>query len=179
MQRKQSAGCPAQDVPPGCQVRRSDLKIEFRPGPVATRRPLAMRHRYRRTVAFEPVICTSPCSLVRFALHLQCLQLIAVADCLLVYGQSTGIMSGLNMTQTTYATYDSSHLRAAGVRGGRCNAAPESATAALTWAERPATPAALKKYRQSTLHTPGQIFRHFGAADDPVDLQRTYGKVRG
>lgn len=44
----------------------------------------------------------------------------------------------------------------------------ESAKDALTWQERPDTPGDIKKYRQSTLHQPGVIVRHPGAANDPL-----------
>ena len=75
-----------------------------------------------------------------------------------------------------YQVFDTSHLRAAGIKHGSHGTAAGS----LQWSQdgRPETPLAIKKYRQSTLHTPGQIYRHFGAADDPVNAQRTYGKVR-
>ena len=87
------------------------------------------------------------------------------------------VMAGmLDTAQATYQTYDSSHIRAAGLRYQ--NAGPEHTSTSLSWAARPDTPQNLKKYRQSTLHTPGQIFRHFGAANDKVDNARTYGKVR-
>ena len=81
----------------------------------------------------------------------------------------------MSVARPSYVEYDSSHLRAAGIthRSGA------DAAGALAWQndQRPETPTGLKKYRQSTLHTPGQIFRHFGVADDVVDAQRTYGKV--
>lgn len=43
--------------------------------------------------------------------------------------------------------------------------------------DRPETPDALKKYRQSRLHEPGKIFRHFSAYNDPVDREKAYGRV--
>jgi hypothetical protein len=45
--------------------------------------------------------------------------------------------------------------------------------------ERPETPDALKKYRQSRLHEPGKIFRHFSSYNDPVDPEKVYGRVGG
>ena len=72
-------------------------------------------------------------------------------------------------------THHWAHLRPAGLAGG-CAA---SAKDCLTWgSDRPGTPSGLKKYRQSTLHTPGVIYRHYGAAQDAVDTERTYGKAR-
>lgn len=44
----------------------------------------------------------------------------------------------------------------------------ETAQDALTWQKRPETPPEQKKYRQSTVHEPGKVVKHFGAADDPV-----------
>lgn len=45
--------------------------------------------------------------------------------------------------------------------------------------QRPETPDKLKKFRQSRLHEPGAIFRHYSAYNDPVDTQKVYGRVRG
>uniref|UniRef100_A0A7S2VV15 EFHB C-terminal EF-hand domain-containing protein n=1 Tax=Chlamydomonas chlamydogama TaxID=225041 RepID=A0A7S2VV15_9CHLO len=55
-------------------------------------------------------------------------------------------------------------IRPAGVS----TAVQESAKDALTWQERPQTPPEQKKYRQSTVHEPGIIVRHYGAAEDPL-----------
>lgn len=44
----------------------------------------------------------------------------------------------------------------------------ETAKDALTWKDRPSTPEEQKKYRQSTVHEPGKIVKHFGTADDPI-----------
>ena len=46
----------------------------------------------------------------------------------------------------------------------------ETAKDALSWntAERPQTPPEIRKYRQTAIHEPGKMARHFGAADDPV-----------
>jgi hypothetical protein len=81
----------------------------------------------------------------------------------------------LPAVNATYQEYDSSHLCAAGVKGG----AAESASSCLKWdhQQRPETPDALKKYRQTRLHEPGKIYRHFGAYDDPVDDDKVYGRV--
>lgn len=91
----------------------------------------------------------------------------------------------VNAASKAYQTYDASHLRAAGIGNGQrltsSTAAPHKETAAssLRWdAQRPETPTELKKYRLSALHTPGVVYKHFGAADDPVDRDRTYGRVR-
>jgi hypothetical protein len=86
------------------------------------------------------------------------------------------MLGNVSIANREYLPYDSSHLRAAGIG----HAEQETSAGCLTWnrEERPETPKGLKKYRQSTLHTPGQIFRHFGVADDPVDTKRAYGKVR-
>ena len=43
----------------------------------------------------------------------------------------------------------------------------ESVKDAVTWQVPPPTPPDQKKYRQSTLHEPGRIVRHPGAATDP------------
>ncbi len=58
----------------------------------------------------------------------------------------------------------SSQLRAAGVT----TRLKESVKDAMTWGERPQTPADQKKYRLLSVHEPGKIARHYGAADDPV-----------
>ena len=34
--------------------------------------------------------------------------------------------------------------------------------------DRPETPPEIKKYRQSTIHEPGKIVKHYGLADDSV-----------
>ena len=89
--------------------------------------------------------------------------------------RSAEVMAGcLKVAQASYVDYDTSHLPAAGLRSKGAG----GAGTAMTWQhERPQTPQHLKKYRLSTLHTPGQIYRHFGVADDPVDTAQTYGKV--
>jgi len=56
------------------------------------------------------------------------------------------------------------HIRPAGVT----TFSVESIKDAVTWSEPPPTPPDQQKYRQSTLHKPGQIVRHPGAADDPL-----------
>jgi hypothetical protein len=43
---------------------------------------------------------------------------------------------------------------------------PETAAQALTWGPRPETPPEQKKYRQSAIHEPGRIVKHYGLADD-------------
>lgn len=58
----------------------------------------------------------------------------------------------------------SSFIRPAGVN----TCFNETAKDALTWSERPPTPDAQKKYRQSAVHTPGQALRHYGTADDKL-----------
>ena len=102
---------------------------------------------------------------------------------------SASMLGCVTAANTVYKTYDASHLRAAGIGNGQQLTASgasgpqqqqvETAGSSLRWdAQRPETPAELKKYRQSTLHTPGVVFKHFGAADDTVDRDRTYGRVR-
>ncbi len=54
------------------------------------------------------------------------------------------------------------HIRPAGVT----TSFNESVKDAVTWQEPPPTPPDQKKYRQSTLHEPGKIVRHYGAAGD-------------
>eukprot|EP00892_Ulva_mutabilis_P010820 jgi/Ulvmu1/810/UM010_0184.1 len=73
---------------------------------------------------------------------------------------------------TTYKEYDASHIRPAGA----LFPAADSASSCLTWSSRPQTPGEIAKYRQSRLHEPGQIYRHFGAASDPVDTNKVYGR---
>lgn len=40
----------------------------------------------------------------------------------------------------------------------------------LSFDQRPETPDHQKKYRQSVLHEPGKIVRHFGVAEDPLPV---------
>lgn len=58
----------------------------------------------------------------------------------------------------------SSWIRPAGVTTGYA----ETAKDALSWSQPPPTPGEQKKFRQSTIHQPGQVVRHHGAADDAV-----------
>ena len=44
----------------------------------------------------------------------------------------------------------------------------EGAQFCLSMGERPSTPPEIKKYRQSTIHEPGKIVKHYGLADDKV-----------
>ena len=44
--------------------------------------------------------------------------------------------------------------------------------------ERPSTPPEIKKYRQSTIHEPGKMVKHYGLADDPVK-NGPFGYVAG
>ncbi|GAX80864.1 hypothetical protein CEUSTIGMA_g8299.t1 [Chlamydomonas eustigma] len=44
----------------------------------------------------------------------------------------------------------------------------ETAKDAVTWDQPPSTPPEQKKYRQSTLHEPGRIVRHYGTAEDAL-----------
>jgi hypothetical protein len=91
----------------------------------------------------------------------------------------------VNVASKSYQAYDSNHLRAAGISGGQAHgrapskdSAAQSAASTLRWeSERPETPSQMKKYRQSTLHTPGVAYKHFGAADDYVEKDRAYGRV--
>lgn len=57
------------------------------------------------------------------------------------------------------------HVQAAGdatIANADCTAS------CLSFDERPQTPDHQKKYRQSVLHEPGKIVRHFGVAEDPL-----------
>lgn len=100
--------------------------------------------------------------------------------------QLLSMLGCVNAASKSYQTYDSSHLRAAGIGGGQGHgrapskdSAAQSAASTLRWeCQRPETPTEIKKYRQSTLHTPGVTYKHFGAADDPADKERVYGRVR-
>lgn len=60
-----------------------------------------------------------------------------------------------------------SHIPAAGVPSKLVG---EGAKNCLHFDERPSTPDSEKKYRQSVLHEPGRIVRHFGLADDALHL---------
>lgn len=67
------------------------------------------------------------------------------------------------------------HLRPAGLGSSYA----DTARKCMTWeTERPTTPDKIKPYRQSTVHEPGVILRHYGAARDPVDFEATNGVVR-
>ncbi len=83
-----------------------------------------------------------------------------------------------SLTKTNFQTDNKSgHLRPAGL----CTAFQDTAKEALTWSERPPTPPEQKKYRQSTIHEPGNIIRHYGTADDklpegPFGDQSTLGE---
>ena len=44
----------------------------------------------------------------------------------------------------------------------------EGAQFCLSMGERPSTPPEIKKYRQSTIHEPGKIVKHYGLSDDKV-----------
>lgn len=57
------------------------------------------------------------------------------------------------------------HVQAAG-DATRGNA--DCTASCLSFDERPQTPDHQKKYRQSVLHEPGKIVRHFGVAEDPL-----------
>ncbi|KAL3146785.1 hypothetical protein ABBQ38_014767 [Trebouxia sp. C0009 RCD-2024] len=57
------------------------------------------------------------------------------------------------------------HVQAAG-DATRANA--DCTASCLSFDERPQTPDHQKKYRQSVLHEPGKIVRHFGVAEDPI-----------
>ena len=57
------------------------------------------------------------------------------------------------------------HVQAAG-DASKANA--DCTASCLTFDERPQTPDHQKKYRQSVLHEPGKIVRHFGVAEDPI-----------
>ena len=57
------------------------------------------------------------------------------------------------------------HVQAAG-DATRENA--DCTASCLSFDERPQTPDHQKKYRQSVLHEPGKIVRHFGVAEDPL-----------
>ena len=54
----------------------------------------------------------------------------------------------------------------------------EGAQFCLSMGERPSTPPEIKKYRQSTIHEPGKIVKHYGLADDPVK-NGPFGYVAG
>lgn len=67
------------------------------------------------------------------------------------------------------------HLRPAGLGSSYA----DTARKCMTWeTERPTTPDKIKPYRQSTVHEPGVILRHYGSARDPVDFEATNGVVR-
>lgn len=67
----------------------------------------------------------------------------------------------------------SPHIRPAGKVTDVSN---EGAQFCLSMGERPSTPPEIKKYRQSTIHEPGKIVKHYGLADDPVK-QGPFGYV--
>ena len=57
------------------------------------------------------------------------------------------------------------HVQAA---GDATTANAECTASCLSFDARPQTPDHQKKYRQSVLHEPGKIVRHFGVAEDPL-----------
>ena len=57
------------------------------------------------------------------------------------------------------------HVQAA---GDASLGSAECTASCLHFDERPQTPDHQKKYRQSVLHEPGKIVRHFGVAEDPL-----------
>lgn len=57
------------------------------------------------------------------------------------------------------------HVQAAGDATG---ANADCTATCLSFDARPQTPDHQKKYRQSVLHEPGKIVRHFGVAEDPL-----------
>lgn len=57
------------------------------------------------------------------------------------------------------------HVQAA---GDATRANVDCTASCLSFDERPQTPDHQKKYRQSVLHEPGKIVRHFGVAEDPI-----------
>ncbi|QDZ23086.1 hypothetical protein HOP50_09g56260 [Chloropicon primus] len=66
----------------------------------------------------------------------------------------------------TFTLNDTSpHIRPAGKTNDVSN---EGAQFCLSMGERPSTPPEIKKYRQSTIHEPGKIVKHYGLADDVV-----------
>lgn len=86
----------------------------------------------------------------------------------------TAMVEPVGTAPRKYREYDSSHIPAAGVTFP----ADDSASTCLTWSARPQTPSGIAKYRQSRLHEPGQIYKHFGVAGDAVDRTQVYGRVR-
>ncbi|GMH38274.1 hypothetical protein BSKO_06158 [Bryopsis sp. KO-2023] len=68
------------------------------------------------------------------------------------------------MGSRAYAVTSDHHIRAAGVTTNF----NETTQACMTWEDRPSTPVDIQKYRQSTVHEPGQTVRHWGVAADPV-----------
>lgn len=79
------------------------------------------------------------------------------------------------MGQTAYLADTTRHLRPAGLGSSY----HDTAHKCMTWAaDRPTTPDTIKPYRQSTIHEPGVILRHYGSARDPVDDEATHGVVR-
>lgn len=87
---------------------------------------------------------------------------------------NTAMVGPVGSVPAKYKEYDASHIPAAGASFP----AADSASTCLTWCSRPSTPCEIAKYRQSRLHEPGQIYRHFEAAADPVDNSKVYGRVR-
>lgn len=73
-------------------------------------------------------------------------------------------MTSLSLGRKTYLQDTMKPIPPAGV----VTSFNESARECLTWNARPETPEEQRKYRQSTLHVPGAIVKHFGTADDPV-----------
>eukprot|EP00201_Polytomella_parva_P013293 CAMPEP_0175053804 /NCGR_PEP_ID=MMETSP0052_2-20121109/9138_1 /TAXON_ID=51329 ORGANISM="Polytomella parva, Strain SAG 63-3" /NCGR_SAMPLE_ID=MMETSP0052_2 /ASSEMBLY_ACC=CAM_ASM_000194 /LENGTH=474 /DNA_ID=CAMNT_0016318399 /DNA_START=71 /DNA_END=1491 /DNA_ORIENTATION=+ len=64
-----------------------------------------------------------------------------------------------------------SHIPASGI----VTAYAESAKDCLSWESRPPTPPEMKRFRQSTIHEPGKILRHYGVANDPIP-EGTFGR---
>lgn len=71
------------------------------------------------------------------------------------------------------------HIPAAGERSKQSpvkQSNPDTTATCLSFSERPQTPPHEKKYRQSALHEPGAIVRHFGTAEDPLP-EGTFGRA--
>ena len=82
------------------------------------------------------------------------------------------MFSATSLVRDTYASDSkASWIRPAGVTAQFT----ENIKDAVTWSEPPPTPPDQKKYRQSTLHEPGKIVRHPGAANDP-QLEGPFGE---
>lgn len=71
------------------------------------------------------------------------------------------------------------HVSPAGERSSQRStktANADTTAICLSFTERPQTPPHEKKYRQSALHEPGAIVRHFGTAEDPLP-EGTFGRA--